>query len=193
MQDFDNVAAPENSDIASADHEFDQEMDEMLQPIHLGSESEAEVLLRRIEELEAENADAKDQVLRAMAEGQNVRRRMQQEMEMSRKFATEHLVREIIPVLDNFERTVTSINAGATLESIAMGVKMVEKQLLAALANQQVERVASIGNPFDPEIHEAIGTVEAEGTESGTVVEELESGYRLHGRTLRAARVRVAK
>lgn len=145
-----------------------------------------------IAELSAELDHLKDQNLRAVAEAQNVQRRLRQQMELDRKYAAEPLARELIPALDNLARSLAAAEKGASLEALLNGVRTVERQLLKALESAGVQRVSSVGQPFDPEIHEALATVETQEVPADTVTDELEAGYVLHDRLLRPARVRVS-
>lgn len=137
--------------------------------------------------------DLKDQLLRTMADFQNFRKRAQQDKVFTQKIASENLVRDLLPVLDNFERTVAASDGGATIESIVEGVRMVHKQMMSVLAQRNLERIKTVGEAFDPEFHEAIGTEVRDDVEDGTITVELEAGYRMADRTIRPARVRVAK
>jgi len=137
--------------------------------------------------------ELKDQLLRTMADFQNFRKRAQQDKVFTQKIASENLVRDLLPVLDNFERTVMAAEQGATLESIVEGVRMVQKQMMSVLGQRNLERIKTVGETFDPEYHEAIGTEPRDDVEDGTITLELEAGYRMADRTIRPARVRVAK
>ena len=137
--------------------------------------------------------ELKDQLLRTMADFQNFRKRAQQDKLFTQKIATENLVRDLLPVLDNFERTVSAAGQGATLESLLEGVRMVHKQMTGILSQRNLERIKTVGEPFDPEFHEAIGMETRDDVEDGTITVELEAGYRMADRTIRPARVRVAK
>ncbi|MBL8048437.1 MAG: nucleotide exchange factor GrpE [Chthonomonas sp.] len=180
----------------SADADYDQEMEDLLQAVddeQSSDQKNIETLLARIDELETSVRAMEDEKLRTLAENQNFRRRMQEQAETTRKFANENLVRELIPALDNFERTLAASQNGATLDNLLIGVRMIDKQIRDALRGLNVERIVALGQQFDPEVHEAIATVPTEGKESGEVVDELEAGYTMNGRVLRAARVRVAE
>lgn len=146
-----------------------------------------------IAKLKDENDSLKDAMMRAMAEAQNIRRRVQEQAATEKKYAAEGLIRELIPVLDNFARTVKAVESGASAEKIAEGVAQIEKQMLKALEGANVVRIASVGQPFDPERHEALVTVESDEHPDETVVDELEAGYIFHDRVVRPARVRVSK
>ena len=159
-----------------------------------------EALYKEIESLTAERNEAKEQVLRTLADlqnyqrdFQNYRRRNQQEMAQFRLIATEQFVTELLPVLDNFERTIAHVEAGATVDSLISGIKAVEKQLRSALESQSVRRIQSVGQPFDPEVHEALGTEASSEYPDETVVVEIEPGYKMGEKVIRPARVKVSK
>jgi molecular chaperone GrpE len=154
--------------------------------------SEETALQAELESLRSERDQLKDQLLRAMADHQNFRKRTMQERQQLQQFATEALVRELLPVLDNFERTVAAVHQGATMESLAEGVKAVERQLRSALEAVNVTRIRAEGEQFDPEIHDALVTDENSDAPDGTVTAEIEAGYRMADRVIRPARVRVA-
>lgn len=145
-----------------------------------------------IEKLKGENDSLKDALMRSMAEAQNIQRRLRQQMLDDRKYAIEPLVRDLIPVLDNFNRTLLAAEKASNIESLIEGVRAVERQLLKALEGAQVTRIPSTGSTFDPEVHEAIVTVETNEVPHDTVLDEVEPGYMLHDRVVRPSRVRVA-
>lgn len=155
-------------------------------PVH---EVEADL----IAELERERKELRDQLLRSLADLQNFRKRAQAEKDDLRRYATEELVRNLLPVLDNFERTLAAADSGATAESLREGVQMVERQLRSALEAVRLTRIHAVGMPFDPERHEAVATVDDPQVEEGTVVDEVEPGYQMAERVIRPARVRVAR
>lgn len=146
-----------------------------------------------IQRLTDERDAAREQLLRAMAEAQNVQRRLRQQMEDDRKFASYGLVEELLPVLDNFERTLAAAEKAASLENLIEGVRAVERQLRRALERANVERIEATGRPYDPERHEALAVLESEDHPDETVIDEIEAGYTMHGRVVRPAKVRVAK
>ena len=157
-------------------------------------------LYSEIEKLTSERDAAQEQVLRTLADHQNYqrdfqnyRKRNQQEMAQFRQIATEQFVVELLPILDNFERTISHVEAGATVESLVGGIRAVEKQLRTALETQNVRRIQSVGQPFDPELHEALGTEPSNEHPDDTVVLEIEPGYKMGEKVVRPARVKVAK
>ena len=159
-----------------------------------------EALFKEIASLTAERDEAKEQVLRTLADlqnyqrdFQNYRKRNQAEMALLRTMATEKLVVDLIPVLDNFERTISHVEAGATVESLVAGIKAVERQFKSVLESQNVKRVQSVGEPFDPELHEALGTEPNSELPDDTVSLEIEPGYKMGDKVIRPARVKVVK
>jgi len=156
--------------------------DEELQALR----EERDDLVARLEGKSSEN-------LRLLAEFQTFRRRTQQEKEALRRVATEALVVALLPVLDTFERSLAAIEAGAEAEAVAQGIRMVEAQFRATLANIGLERLQSVGDAFDPQLHEAVAIEDGPGHADGTVTAEVEAGYRLAGKVVRPARVRIAR
>jgi molecular chaperone GrpE len=137
--------------------------------------------------------ETRDQYLRTYAEFQTFRRRTADEREQFRLVAMEGLIADILPVLDNFDRTLTAAESGATIESLMEGIRMIDRQLLGVLENRGLKRVSAKGQPFDEQVHEALGVDSVEGVESGTITAEVEAGYKLGNKVIRPARVRVAQ
>lgn len=154
---------------------------------------EVDSLKAEIERLENERKQSEDQMLRTMAEFQNFRRRKEQESEQLRSYATEKLVTSLLPVLDNFERSIAALEAGAPVESVMDGIRMVDRQFRSILESHNVKRIEAHGQPFDPDVHEAIATEESHEHPENTVVGEVEAGYRMADKVIRPARVRVSK
>ena len=168
-----------------------------IDPTELTAEHHEEIVATdepsEIDLLTEERDQAKDLYLRTLAEFQNFRKRAHQEKADLQKMATQDLARDLLSVLDNFERTLAAAEAGATLDALVEGVKAVDRQLRATLTQRHVTRIESIGKPFDPEIHEPIGTDVTAEVPEDTVTVEVEPGYRMGDKILRPARVRVAK
>ncbi len=157
-----------------------------------GRNSEGQDLRPIVEKLASELAQKQEELLRTMADFQNFRKRTQTEAAQLRKFAAQSLVESLLPILDNFERTLRAAESGATMESLVGGVGAVERQLKSILEAQGLERIVSVGQPFDAEIHEALAVVATEDHEPDTVMDEIEAGYRMGDRIIRPAKVRVA-
>lgn len=140
-----------------------------------------------------ENQELKDQLLRTMADLQNVRKRHSQEKHALQKLAAEDLIVALLPVLDNFERTLSAIEKGASLESVVEGIRAVDRQLRSTLEARHLVRIPAVGAAFDETFHEAVVTHATEEVPAGTITDELEAGYMLGEKVIRPAKVRVAK
>jgi molecular chaperone GrpE len=144
--------------------------------------------------LEAEVAEARDSVLRAHADVQNVTRRAEQDVEKARKFALEGFARELLPVVDNLERALEAASGDDTaIKAIAEGVDLTLKSFQGALGKFHIEAVDPAGEPFDPNLHQAMSMVENAEVEPNTVIAVMMKGYTLNGRLLRPAMVMVSK
>ncbi len=150
-------------------------------------------ILDTLAAVSAERDLAKDQAVRAMAELQNVRRRSQEQVDLVRKMATDHLVRQLLPVLDNFERSASALTSGANVEAVLEGISVIERQLRTALETVSVKRMEAVGSEFDPEIHDAIGLEAHTELPANIVSTEIEAGYTMAGKVLRPAKVRVSQ
>jgi len=150
-------------------------------------------LMSTVQKVTDERNQLQDQLLRTMADFQNFRKRQEDQRRQLEQFATERMVRSLLPVMDNFERALASLETGATAESIVEGLKAVDRQFRQVLEGHNVSRIPSVGLPFDPEFHEALAAEASEEHEENTVIGELEPGYRMGDRVIRPARVRVAK
>jgi len=159
------------------------------------SATPAEEIARLREALEAKSREAeeyRDRYLRGAAEFDNARKRAVREREEYTRYANESLLRELLPVLDNFERALQSARNESTAAAVTAGVELIQRELLRVLEKFGVTSFSSVGQPFDPERHEAIARVPAQGQPEGTVVDETARGYLLNGRVLRPAMVTVA-
>ena len=151
-----------------------------------------------LEQLQAEKAELKDQLLRALAEAQNMRRRAQQDIERERKFGIERFAKDTLSVADNLGRALAALPADlATLDpavkNVIVGVQATEREFLSVLERHGVTRIEALGKPFNAEFHQAMMEIEDKSVPAGTVVQELIPGYLIAGRLLRAAMVGVSK
>lgn len=148
-------------------------------------------LTAQLEEAMAEQERYASMYSRLRADFDNFRRRKIQEMDTVRSTATADVVQGLLPIVDNLERAVTS--ADESEGALAEGVRLVLRQFIQSLAACGVEPILSVGQPFDPEFHEAVERVESTTeVQSGTVVDELQKGYRMGDIVLRPSVVRVA-
>ena len=151
----------------------------------------------RVAELEAELADCKDRLLRALAEQENARRRALREREEAVRFAASGLARDLLTTADNLRRAIESVpeerTADETVRRLLTGIVATERALLEALAKHGIRRIDSLGEPFDPDRHEAVFEVTDTDHPAGAVAEVLQEGYLHHDRLLRPAMVGVAR
>ena len=154
-----------------------------------------------LEAMEAKIQEYKDQVLRVQAEMQNVRRRTEIDVEKAHKFALEKFVKELLPVADSLEKGVESAQSTAeqqgessdVVTSMREGMEMTLNLFLNNLKKFNVEQVNPVGEPFDPQKHEAMSMVPAPDAEPNSVVAVVQKGYTLNERLVRPAMVVVAK
>ena len=154
-----------------------------------------EEIQRLREALQAKTQEAEEQrerYIRGAAEFDNARKRAAREREDYTRYANESLLRELLPVLDNFGRALQAARSEPGSAAVTAGVELIQRELLRVLEKFGVTSFDSLGQPFDPERHEAIARVPAMGQREGTVVNETARGYMLNGRVLRPAMVTVA-
>jgi molecular chaperone GrpE len=145
----------------------------------------------------AENAELRDQLLRALAETENVRQRARREREEALKYATAPFARDLLTVADNLRRALESVPDGLSedegVKTLLTGVEMTERALQDAFSKHAIRQIDPIGEKLDPHAHEAMVEVLDPSRVAGTVSQVFERGYALHDRLLRPARVGVAK
>lgn len=152
-------------------------------------------LQAQLERVQAEVDTNRDKWLRAMAELDNFRKRSRQHLESSLNLARADVLRQLLEVLDNFERALEAWEQAETPpdETFVKGVHLIQDQLLRMLRENRVERIESIGAPFDPNHHEAVSQIETDEVESQHVAKVIKEGYRFHDTVLRPAMVVVAR
>ena len=173
-------------------------MENETQPEGEAPESAAEPLseqqLIELKEQAGKAAQYYDQLVRTMADMENFKKRAARERQDAIKYANEALLERIIPVLDNFEAALAAANAPNTsVQSLQSGVNMIQTQLRSAMSEAGLEEIDAAGQPFDPNIHEAISQQETDEVPEGQVVQQVRKGYKLRERLLRPASVIVAK
>lgn len=153
-----------------------------------------EGLQSQLATLAAAYESAKEQSLRSQADAQNARRRAEQDVEKAHKFGLEKMVNDLLPVVDNLERALATIDTtNEAFTAIAEGIQLTHKSFVDALARHQVLVVNPEGEPFDPNLHQAVSAVPNSNVEPNTVLNCFQKGYTLHGRLVRPAMVVVAK
>lgn len=144
-----------------------------------------------------EIATLKEQVLRAMAETENTRRRLRKEMEDGQKYAVTSFAKDILDVADNFQRALDAVPKdgadGDTLKNLVTGVEATQRQMTAVMERFGIKKLESLGQPFDPNFHRVMIEQEDASKPAGTILQVLQPGYVIHDRLLREAMVIVSK
>ena len=145
--------------------------------------------------LEDQLAETKDQLLRSLAEVENIRKRSQREKEETAQYAVTSFARDLLSVADNLNRAVESLSSSDQKESKGLleGVQITEKELLKVLEKHRIRKIETLDQPFDPNFHQAMVEIPTEDKEPGTIVQEMQIGYTISGRLLRPALVGIAK
>ncbi len=156
------------------------------------------VLEARVKELESQQSDLTDRLLRAHAEMDNLRKRMEREKVDGAKYAITKFAVDIVGISDNFQRAVAAVPPGASdhdgpLKSVVEGVVMMERAFLQVLERHGVRRIDPMGEPFNPNLHQAVMEQENPDVTAGTVIQVFQLGYMIEDRVLRPAMVVVAK
>jgi|SRR5580698_3616528 molecular chaperone GrpE len=144
---------------------------------------------RELDQLAGEKAELQDRVLRAQAEFQNFRKRMEKERGELYEYASMEAVRAMLPVLDDFERSLKSESSD---KEYVKGMELIYQRFFDGLKKLGLEPIVSEGQPFDPHIHHAVDKMETEDAAPDTILEEFQRGYNFKGRMLRPAMVKVA-
>ncbi|MCC9626551.1 nucleotide exchange factor GrpE [Thalassospira sp. MA62] len=194
----------------TADHQNGHEQDDVLEEKSVDSaqteenesteSNEDEVLNAEIVEESSEGTDLQKEIealkaseLRIRADFDNFRRRTNEENAKHVKFASQSVIEKLIPLIDNFERALQVNATSEDAKQIQSGVDMIHRQLLDVLNAEQVEVIEAVGQPFDPNFHQAVMQEPSDEFESGIVTMELQKGYTMHGRVIRPSMVKVAE
>jgi len=151
--------------------------------------------LEKLSAAELAIASHQSEILRLHADMQNLRRRAEQDVEKAHKYGQERLVSELLPVLDNLERAlqVSGDQENELISALRQGVELTLKSFIDCLRKFNVEAVDPVGEPFDPQYHQAMGMLESSTAEPDSVIAVMQKGYSLNGRVLRPAMVMVAR
>jgi molecular chaperone GrpE len=174
------------------------ETSELIQDAEPAIEVNAEEAVQQEEFADAalhdEIARLKDQFVRSQAEMENVRRRAELDVEKAHKFALEKFSKELLPVADSLEKTLESVKGDDELMAgVREGVNLTLNILMSALGKFNIEQIDPVGEPFDPQVHEAMSMIDAPGAEPNSVIAVMQKGYLLNGRLVRPAMVMVSK
>lgn len=152
----------------------------------------AELESEAVAAAQQEVAKMRDAMLRMQAETENTRKRLTRELERARKLALEQVMKDLLQVRDTMERGLEIDPESATVEAMAEGQSLTLKMLDKILEDHHIEVVDPVGEPFDPELHEAMTVLPSPDHEENTVLEVIQKGFRLHDRLIRPARVVVS-
>ena len=156
---------------------------------------EMSLLQEQLEAAEAAAGMARDELLRVQAEMQNLRRRTEQDIEKAHKFGQEKFSTELLAVMDNLERSAAAAEASEdeAVQAIKEGVELTLKGFMECFKRFNIEAVDPLGEPFDPQLHQAMSIQESPDAEPNSVIAVMQKGYTLHGRVIRPAMVMVSK
>ena len=146
-----------------------------------------------LEEAKNKLQESEDKLLRLAADFDNTRKRLEREREISLKYAEENILKELLPGIDNIERAMDQGRETNSMESLLKGVELTRNGLLATLEKYGVKAIDAIGQPFDPNIHEALAMEATEEMEPNLVLREFQRGYLYKDRLLRPSKVIVSK
>jgi molecular chaperone GrpE len=183
---------PRNGPAEAPPPETPQEAVDQQEQAEAAPESPCAELAAKLDECARELDQERNARLRVLADMQNYRRRAEEQKRDAAQFAISDFAEGLLPVLDNFDRALASAVKAQSFEALMSGVALTQKQLSDVLKRNGLEPIEAAGLPFDPNLHEAILTAEADDVPENTVIEDLQRGYTLHGRVLRASKVKVS-
>jgi len=150
-------------------------------------------LRKQLQDVKEELEAAKDKYLRVLAEFDNYKKRRDRDFKNLREGANIALIEELLPIVDDFERSLNSSHKKKPTKAFYKGIELVYEKLLSIVKKQGVESIEAVGKTFDPELHEAVMQVEVEEKPTNTVVEEVLTGYKLKDKVIRYSKVVVTK
>jgi len=159
-------------------------------------QAKVESLQAQLDEKQAALTEKEEEVLRVVAEGMNLQKRLQRDLDNTRKFANDKIIKAMIPVMDSFDKALEVINDDScevSAESMIEGTKNTQKIFAKVLADNGIEIIDPVGEKFNPEMHEAMSMVASPDHEKNTIVNVFQKGYLLNGRVIRAAMVVVSQ
>jgi molecular chaperone GrpE len=178
----------------TADPENVEQEQQEAEAIHeeQAAETEEVSVLSELDELRKQSEENYQRYVRAQADFDNFRRRAKQEKEDFAKYASLKLIEQLLPVVDNFERALSSSKETKDFDALIKGLDMTYRQLDQLLVQEGLQPIEAIGQPFNPEFHQAIMQVESEEHGEGIILEELQKGYILKDKVVRPAMVKVS-
>lgn len=165
-------------------------------PQELKGEDKVTISLKEYEELKARATAGDihyDKYVRAHAEFENAKKRMERDKQDSLRYANDSLLFQFLPIIDNLEMAEAHIKEAKDFNAVREGVDMIQIQIQKFLKDLGIEKIKTVGEKFDPHMHEAMEVEESADKEDGLIVSELKPGYRINGRLLRPASVKITK
>ena len=195
---LDTDGLPSDAELDALQQAIDREMDGVAQREDEDeAEEEAMTPEKRVEELELELANLKDQALRAMADAENVKKRAEREVAAAKTYGIERFAVDMLAVHDNLSRALLTVDGktkddlGENAKNLLDGIELTEKDLIMILSRHGVRAVPGAGSKFDPNVHQAVANIPSD-EEKGNVATVMQTGFTLGDRTLRAAMVAVS-
>lgn len=184
MSEKDETKEPQNT----------EESEQEIEATDASGVSEVEVEMTELDTVKAELADTEDKFLRARAEIANMSNRFKNERELLVRYRSQDLGKKLLPSIDNLERAMAIEVDDEQGASLKKGISMVLESVQSALKDEGIEEIPALGQPFDPNLHQAVQTIPAtDEAPADTIVEVLQKGYKLHDRVLRASMVIVTQ
>ncbi|MCI9631313.1 nucleotide exchange factor GrpE [Thomasclavelia cocleata] len=168
-------------------------VDEAVDQENEKKETEEVTVEEQLKALEEEVNTWKTDYYKVFADMENLKRRLQNEHANTMKFMMQSFIEQLLPVVDNFERSLTVENPSEEIKNFLKGYEMIYNQLMQVLQSQGVEVIKTEGEEFDPNFHQAVMTVKDDNFKSNMIVEELQRGYKLKDRVIRASLVKVSE
>jgi len=169
-----------------------EHIDLVSEPEEPGADGFPQEPVSEVDRLRLELEETKNKVLRAMADLENYRARMNRQMAEERKYASIELMRELLPVWDNIGRALEAVSASHNLDALIEGVQMVHSQFLEVLKKHHCEKIEAMHQPFDPNVHASVAQFPSAEHPTNTVIEEVQTGFRLFDRVVRPSQVVLA-
>jgi molecular chaperone GrpE len=154
---------------------------------------EAELVRIELQQAQAQSAELKEHVLAISAEFENFRRRQQEEQKRQKVLMKEDLFRDLLPLIDNLDRSLVAARQNPSVEALLKGVELIRKGFDRLLENNEISQIQATGVDFDPALHEAMMVEERDDVPDQSIVLELQTGYKMGDRVLRPSMVKVAR
>ena len=169
-----------------------EQIDLVSEPEEPGGDGVPREPVAEVDRLRLELEETKNRLLRAMADLENYRARMNRQMAEERKYASIELLRELLPIWDNIGRALEAVSASHNLDVLVEGVQMVHAQFLEVLKKHHCEKIEAMNQPFDPNFHASVAQFPSAKHPANTVIEEVQAGFRLFDRVVRPSQVVLA-